>query len=173
MVRERGRKAEYLDDVRKNLVVNRQKAYNKLRDILGDRTPTLKEYGEILLNPVLRKALSHDYRVVKYFQGEVKENLSDKQKKQAVAAYFNFKKQGILFGDHGIARYTERLRRKDGTLIYNFQSVITMFDKPVNYISGGRDVRYYNGIVIVTEKGTKNIVTMMKRKQVNKRWKKP
>ncbi|GAB2022074.1 hypothetical protein RyT2_11480 [Pseudolactococcus yaeyamensis] len=172
-VREQGRKAEYLDDVRKNLVVNRQKAYNKLKDVLGNRTPTLKEYGEILLDPVRRKALSHDYRVVKYFQGEIKENLSDEQKKQAVEAYFSFKEQGILFGDHGIARYVERLRRKDGTFTYNYQSVIAIFDKSVNYVSTGRDVRYYNGIMIVTEKGTKNIVTMMKRKKVDKRWELP
>ena len=41
-------------------------------------------------------------------RGDIQEKLSDKQKQQAVEAYFNFKNDGIVFGDHAIARYIER-----------------------------------------------------------------
>lgn len=107
-----------------------------------------------------------DARVVKYFSGEISESLSERQKVLAVEAYFNFKKDGIIFTDHGIARYVERMRRKNGSFIYNYVTVKKAFANPPNYVSekDGRDVRYYRGIMYMTEPDTGVVVTMMRRK---------
>ena len=83
-------------------------------------------------------------------------------------AYFNFKNDGIVFGDHAIARYIERMRRNDGTFTYNYETVKTAFSLPPNYVSekNGRLARYYNGILYITEPDTDVVVTMMKRKKL-------
>lgn len=109
-----------------------------------------------------------DARVVKYFSGEISESLSERQKVLAVEAYFNFKKDGIIFTDHGIARYVERMRRKNGSLIYNYVTVKKAFANPPNYVSekDGRDARYYKNILYVSEPDTGVVVTMMKRTSI-------
>ncbi len=117
--------------------------------------------------------MRHANRVIAYLdgkRGEIKEKISEQQREQAKEAYWNFKKDGIVFGDHGIARYIERYKRKNGTIKYNYQSIINMMSQPVNYISDrdGRHVRYYNRIVIITEPVTGEIVTIMPQNKLKK-----
>lgn len=147
-----------------------KKAYNDIKEILGDRVPSFEVFMK--LSKTEANLLKHDSRVEKYFQGEIREPISEKQKKQAVAAYYEFKKHGITFGDHGIARYVESLqRKKNGTISYNFNTILKIMNQPVNY-SDGRDIRFYDRIMVVTEKGTKNIVTIHKYNKPKKRWEK-
>ena len=115
-----------------------------------------------------KESLRYDNRIVNYFKGDTQEKLSYKQKQQAVEAYFNFKNDGVVFGDHAIARYIERMRRNDGTFTYNYDTVKTAFSLPPNYVSeqNGRLARYYNGILYITEPDTDVVVTMMKRKKL-------
>ena len=157
-------------------------AVQKLYKTIDKRSK--KEYSEILRNLVNKApksysdyqalsrsekdSLRYDNRIVNYFKGDIQERLSDKQKQQAVEAYFNFKNDGIVFGDHAIARYIERMRRNDGTFTYNYETVKTAFSLPPNYVSeqNGRLARYYNGILYITEPDTDIVVTMMKRKKL-------
>lgn len=141
--------------------------YAQLLGNLGKRAPkTYAEYKQ--LNHDEKTSLRYDNRIVNYFKGEIRERLSDSQKKQALEAYFNFKDEGIVFSDHAIARYIERMRRKDGTIIYNYNTVKSALKLPVNYVSqkDGRYVRYYNGIIYITEPDSDIVVTMMKRKKM-------
>lgn len=144
-----------------------KKEYSKVLRNLGNKVP--KSYSDYqALSRSEKDSLRYDNRIVNYFKGDIQEKLSDKQKQQAVEAYFNFKNDGIVFGDHAIARYIERMRRNDGTFIYNYDTVKTAFSLPPNYVSeqNGRLARYYNGILYITEPDTDIVVTMMKRKKL-------
>lgn len=144
-----------------------KKEYSEILQNLGNKAP--KSYSDFKsLSRTEKDSLRHDNRIVNYFKGDIQEKLSDKQKQQAVEAYFNFKNDGITFGNHAIARYIERMRRKDGTLAYNYETVKTAFHLPPNYVSekNGRLARYYNGILYITEPDTDVVVTMMKRKKM-------
>lgn len=144
-----------------------KKEYSEILQNLGNKAP--KSYSDFKsLSRAEKDSLRYDNRIVNYFKGDIQEKLSDKQKQQAVEAYFNFKNDGIVFGDHAIARYIERMRRNDGTFIYNYDTVKTAFSLPPNYVSekNGRLARYYNGILYITEPDTDVVVTMMKRKKL-------
>jgi len=144
-----------------------KKEYSEILQNLGNKAP--KSYSDFKsLSRLEKDSLRYDNRIVNYFKGDIQEKLSDKQKQQAVEAYFNFKNDGIVFGDHAIARYIERMRRNDGTFTYNYETVKTAFSLPPNYVSekNGRLARYYNGILYITEPDTDVVVTMMKRKKM-------
>lgn len=148
--------------------------YEKYKSILGDKAPkTLDDYINIKYNGGEKyKTLKHDARVVSYFSGDIKEPLSESQKKQAVEAYFNFKNDGILFGDHGIARYVERMRRKNGTLKYNYQAILNIFEQEPLYTSSRganvRDVRFNDNVIVYSEQGKKEVVSMVLRSSKKK-----
>ncbi|HEQ9562832.1 TPA: phage minor capsid protein [Streptococcus pyogenes] len=144
-----------------------KKEYSEILRNLGSKAP--KSYSDYqALSRSEKDSLRYDNRIVNYFKGDIQEKLSDKQKQLAVEAYFNFKNDGIVFGDHAIARYIERMRRNDGTFTYNYDTVKTAFSLPPNYVSeqNGRLARYYNGILYITEPDTDIVVTMMKRKKL-------
>lgn len=144
-----------------------KKEYSEILQNLGSKAP--KSYSDFKsLSCSEKDSLRHDNRIVNYFKGDIQEKLSDKQKQQAVEAYFNFKNDGVVFGDHAIARYIERMRRNDGTFTYNYDTVKTAFSLPPNYVSeqNGRLARYYNGILYITEPDADIVVTMMKRKKL-------
>lgn len=160
-----------VDGLKQSDIDRANQQYIKYKDILGDaRTPkTLADFVDLKYNkPKEYKGLKHDARVVNYFNGDIKEPLSEFQKKQAVEAYFNFKKDDIIFGDHAIARYLERMRRNNGTFTYNYNTVKAAFSLPPNYVSerDGRHTRYYNGILYITESDTDIVVSIMKRKKL-------
>lgn len=144
-----------------------KKEYSEILRNLGSKAP--KPYSDYqALSRSEKDSLRYDNRIVNYFKGDIQEKLSDKQKQLAVEAYFNFKNDGIVFGDHAIARYIERMRRNDGTFTYNYDTVKTAFSLAPNYVSeqNGRLARYYNGILYITEPDTDIVVTMMKRKKL-------
>lgn len=144
-----------------------KKEYSEILRNLRNKAP--KSYSDFqALSRSEKDSLRYDNRIVNYFKGDIQEKLSDKQKQQAVEAYFNFKNDGIVFGDHAIARYIERMRRNDGTFAYNYDTVKTAFSLPPNYVSeqNGRLARYYNGTLYITEPDTDVVVTMMKRKKL-------
>ncbi|HFI0186752.1 TPA: phage minor capsid protein [Streptococcus suis] len=144
-----------------------KKEYSEILQNLGNKAP--KSYSDFkALSHSEKESLRYDNRIVNYFKGDIHEKLSEKQRQQAVEAYFNFKNDGIVFGDHAIARYIERMRRNDGTFTYNYETVKTAFSLPPNYVSeqNGRLARYYNGILYITEPDTDIVVTMMKRKKL-------
>lgn len=144
-----------------------KKEYSEILRNLGSKAP--KPYSDYqALSRSEKDSLRYDNRIVNFFKGDIQEKLADKQKQQAVEAYFNFKNDGIVFGDHAIARYIERMRRNDGTFTYNYDTVKTAFSLAPNYVSeqNGRLARYYNGILYITEPDTDIVVTMMKRKKL-------
>lgn len=137
--------------------------YAQLLDNLGKRAPkTYEEYKR--LDSFEKENLRYDSRSVNYIRNCVKEKLTDKQKEQAIEAYFNFKELGVEFTDHAVAQYIARMRRPNGRIMYNFNSILEVANKQTNYKSdiGGRTAKYYNRLLLIYEKDSNKIVTFMK-----------
>ena len=172
--RDYAREKYYYDDdavkkLYKTIDKRSKKEYSEILQNLGNKAP--KSYSDFkALDRDQKWQLRHDNRVISYLNGDIVERLNDRQKEQAKEAYWNFKKDGILFGDHGIARYIERLQRKNGTIKYNYQTILNMMSQPVNYISDrdGRHVRHYNRISIFTEPTTGVVVTVFPQNKIKK-----
>ncbi|MGV3311313.1 phage minor capsid protein [Streptococcus suis] len=172
LYRDREREKYQYDEISaknlyKSIDKHLKKEYSEILQNLGDKVP--KSYSDFkALTHSEKESLRYDNRIINYFKGDIHEKLSEKQRQQAVEAYFNFKNDGIVFGDHAIARYIERMRRNDGTFTYNYETVKTAFSLPPNYVSeqNGRLARYYNGILYITEPDTDIVATMMKRKKL-------
>lgn len=172
--RDYAREKYYYDDdavkkLYKTIDKRSKKEYSEILQNLGNKAP--KSYSDFkALDRDQKWQLRHDNRVISYLNGDIIERLNDRQKEQAKEAYWNFKKDGILFGDHGIARYIERLQRKNGTIKYNYQTILNMMSQPVNYISDrdGRHVRHYNRISIFTEPTTGVVVTVFPQNKIKK-----
>ena len=140
-----------------------QKEYDEILQNLGNKAP--KSYSDFkALNLPEKESLRQDNKVAAYVWSSTKEKLTDKQKQQAVEAYYNFKDHGVRFGGHAISQYIARMRRPNGRLMYNFDSILTVASLPLNYQSEykGRKAKYYNRLLLIYENNSDEIVTFMK-----------
>lgn len=143
--------------------------YKKIMSKFGDKRPlSLQEFSELKYNDY------SEYRVYKTIANSIKSNVATfDQKLAAIKAYNNFKKTDATLTDHAVEQYQNRLRKKNGQYIYNFQSVIINLKQPVNFIDiNGRKIRYYNKLAVISEKDDSKVVTIMHTGRINKRWEK-
>ena len=140
-----------------------KKEYSEILQNLGNKAP--KSYSDFqALSHSEKESLRQDNKVASYVWSSTKEKLTDNQKQQAVDAYYNFKEHGVRFGGHAISQYIARMRRPNGRLMYNFDSILTVASLPLNYQSEhkGRKAKYYNRLLLIYENNSDEIVTFMK-----------
>lgn len=176
-ITQREREKQALEDIKSNNGRTDAQEYRKMVKILGPdkMPPSLPKFQELKYNNNEEyRLLRHDFRVVSYFNSPVREELSDSQRRQAVEAYFSFKKDNILFGDHAIARYISRMRRSNGRVMYNYDAVKRIANKEFNYISShlNRRVKYYNKLMLIYENDRDEVVTFMKTRKLSKKLRK-
>lgn len=157
----------YNDDTVKKLYKSidkrSKKEYSEILQNLGSKAP--KSYSDFqALSRSEKESLRQDNKVAAYVWSSTKEKLTDKQKQQAVDAYYNFKEHGVMFGGHAISQYMARMRRPNGQIMYNFDSILTVASLPLNYQSDykGRKAKYYNRLLLIYENNSDEIVTFMK-----------
>lgn len=140
-----------------------KKEYYEILQNLGNKAP--KSYSDFQgLSCSEKESLRQDNKVAAYVWSSTKEKLTDKQKQQAVDAYYNFKEHGVKFGGHAISQYMARMRRPNGQIMYNFDSILAVASLPLNYQSDykGRKAKYYNRLLLIYENNSDEIVTFMK-----------
>ena len=140
-----------------------KKEYYEILRNLGNKAP--KSYSDFqALSRSEKESLRQDNKVAAYVWSSTKEKLTDKQKQQAVDAYYNFKEHGVKFGGHAIPQYMARMRRPNGQIMYNFDSILEVVSLPLNYQSDykGRKAKYYNRLLLIYENNSDEIVTFMK-----------
>lgn len=149
-----------------------RKAYNRIKESLGDRAPSFDEFMRLTQGQF--KDLNHDAKTLEYIHTSQREGMGDEHRRIAEAAYFSFKQAGLTIGGHAMAQFAIRQRRPDGTFKFNFDTVINNFNQRSNYLDTktDRDVRFYNGIALITEANSLEIVTIMVRSgKPPKKWK--
>ncbi|HGK7331365.1 TPA: phage minor capsid protein [Streptococcus suis] len=168
LYRDRARERYFYDEksvenLYKTVDKRLKKEYSEILQNLGNKAP--KSYSDFKsLSGSEKESLREDNKVVAYVWSSTKEKLTDKQKQQAVDAYYNFKEHGVKFGGHAISQYMARMRRPNGRIMYNFDSILTVAGLPLNYQSDykGRKAKYYNRLLLIYENNSDEIVTFMK-----------
>ncbi|HFI0065521.1 TPA: phage minor capsid protein [Streptococcus suis] len=168
LYRDRDREKYQYDEISaknlyKSIDKRLKKEYSEILQNLGNKAP--KSYSDFkALSHSEKESLREDNKVVAYVWSSTKEKLTDKQKQQAVDAYYNFKEHGVKFGGHAISQYMARMRRPNGRIMYNFDSILTVASLPLNYQSDykGRKAKYYNRLLLIYENNSDEIVTFMK-----------
>lgn len=86
--------------------------------------------------------------------------------------YYKFRNDKIEMSQHAIYDYHLRMYKKDGSNNYDYEKIRGIIKKPPNYIDTitNRNVNYYEGITIISEKNTKEIVSLWKGR-LSKKWK--
>lgn len=111
------------------------------------------------------KRLAREYRTI----GRIdKRSATPERDKQT---YYKFRKDDVEITDHGIYDYHSRMHKKDGTQEYDYDKIVDIAKREPNHRDGrnGRSVWVYDGICIVKEVATNEIVSIRKGR-VSKWW---
>ena len=86
--------------------------------------------------------------------------------------YYKFRNDNIEMSQHAIYDYHSRMYKNDGSSNYDYEKIRDIINKPPNYIDKqtNRNVNCYDGINIISEKDTKEIVSLWKGRVMDK-WK--
>lgn len=86
--------------------------------------------------------------------------------------YYKFRNDKIEMSQHAIYDYHLRMYKKDGSSNYNYEKIRDIIKNPPNYVDTitDRNVNYYEGITVISEKNTNEIVSLWKGR-LSKKWK--
>ena len=122
---------------------------------------TVEDLQEIKYNKSSQwELLKRERKTISDINGK---NWTDSFHNKAVDTYYKFRKKGVEFTDHGVARFLARLNEDEFWQIHN---------KPFNYVQeDGRLVKYYNDKAIIYLPNTKEIVSCyVKQKKAKGDW---
>lgn len=143
--------------------------YKAWSNVPGFKAPkTLAEYYEIKYNnPEQWARLRRDHDTL--FKIDQK-SWSPEFKKKAVETFLAFQAEGIEITDHGVARFLDRSRGKNGFPPFSIQDVVNTLKLPANYIQpDGRKVWFYEQLAIIrTAEGA--IVSFVRMKTPKSNW---
>jgi len=91
----------------------------------------------------------------------------DKVKK----AYYDFRIDNIELSSHGAQRFVERNVDKKGNIVFNQDDIVNILKAKPNYIQkDGRLVNFQNGVAIIRNKETGEVVSIVVRKNPKEDW---
>lgn len=72
---------------------------------------------------------------------------------------------------HALSRYLSRQTDKNGRVIFSHESIRDQCQKNANYLQNdGRKIRFYDGIALISDADTEQIVSVVVRKNPKKDW---
>lgn len=143
--------------------------YKDWADVPGFNAPkTLAEYYQIKYNAPERWArLQRDHDTLLKIN---QKSWTPEFKQKAVETFLAFQAEGIEITDHGVARFLDRSRGKNGFAAFSVQDVIDQLKLPANYIQpDGRKVWFYEQLAIV-KTDEEIIVSLIRMKTPKNNW---
>lgn len=140
--------------------------HKKYRDLLGDSVPEkIDDFQDMKYNNTDKwNQIGREYATISKID---RKQWSDEFKAKAKNTYYEFRKHGIEFSDHGIARFLDR-SKKFG---YTMEDVVKVCGEPINYIQpDGKVVRYYNKLAIISSSDTNEVVSLVNRNRPKTDW---
>lgn len=143
--------------------------FSNIQKILGKYSPSRTEYD--LLKDT--EGFQTNLKRVKYIRESVKENKDISNRDSAVDIYNSFKRDGITITGHATLQCMYRMRKKNGRLLYNYNSIKNVCGMQANYIDtrNNRHIRYYDKIAVVKESNEDLDVTIIRQRKPGKWWK--
>lgn len=144
--------------------------YEKFVNTLGDKAPSsIDEFQNLKYNDDEWKKLEREYDTILKIKN--KESYSDEYRQKLIDTYYEFRKEGYEFTDHSLNRF---LGQKSGKAKKNFtkDELLTVLGKEANYYEAEteRTVKFYEGISIIQNKGTKEVVSIVTRNKKKEGW---
>ena len=88
---------------------------------------------------------------------------TDSFREKAINTYYLFRKKGIEFTDHGVAKYLQRN--------ISFDKVLEIDKKPFNYVQKDKKyIKFYDGLAIIYTETKKEIVSVVPRNNIKGEW---
>lgn len=151
---------------------NDKKQYEKYLERLKDSEyvpDSIEKFVEMKYNTNtdVFKSLKREYKTI----GKINEK-SDNITRD-IEIYYDFRKSGLETTQHFISDYYDRMYDGKNNMKFNFEKIIDISKKVPNYFDTetNRNVRYYDKIVLISEKDTNEMVSMRYGKG-KKTWKK-
>ncbi len=142
--------------------------YKEWTDIVGQENmpKSLAEFQELKYNKRDEfEALKREHRTI----SEIKQkDWTPSFKEKTITEYYLYKKQGIEFTSHGIARFVQRQQKG-----ITKEDIIEISKRDFDYFEeDNKRVKHWNGVVVVYTEATDEIVTVEKRNTVKSTWRK-
>lgn len=94
---------------------------------------------------------------------------SDAFKEKAKEVYWAFRKNDVEVSSHCLGRFLSR-KNADGSPL-TIDQITVQHKHTVKYRQAdGRDVRFYDGLALVSNETTEEIITIIQRKKVKPEW---
>ena len=109
-----------------------------------------------------------EYGTISKIKG--KESYSEEYRKKILDTYYSFKEKGYEFTDHSLNRFLGQKTGK-GKKSFSEEELLKVLDSQVNYIEDGqRTVKFYDGISVIQNENTKEVVSIVTRNKPKNGW---
>lgn len=168
-VKENGQDTwDYYEKSTKNKSADKEQ-YEKYKAVLGKNVPkTLEEFQELkYTDGETWASKNREYATINKIQN--KETYSEQYRDKLISAYYDFKNEGYEFTDHSLNRF---LGQKSGKNKVHFDKVklLDVLKHNINYIEGDRTVKFYEGIAVIQNINTKEVVSIVTRNKAKGGW---
>ena len=147
-----------------------KKQYEEYKNTLGNKAPkTFAEFQDMkYTNNIEWEAKKREYLTVSKIKN--KESYSDVYRQKVLDTYYEFRMHGYELTDHSIGRILGQKTGKGKRIFTNDELIKLLRNKP-NYIDEKeRMVKFYDGIAIIQNRETKEIVTIVTRENKKQGW---
>lgn len=92
-------------------------------------------------------------------------------RQKLISTYYEFKDKGFEFTDHSLNRFLGQKTGK-GKVLFDKDKLFEILNKDVNYLEGDRTIKFYEGISVIQNNDTKEVVSIVTRSKPKEGWKK-
>lgn len=148
-----------------------KKQYERYKEVLGKDLDvnSLDDFQNLKYNDAEKwKSKQREYYTISKIKS--KETYSEEYRNKLIKTYYDFKKEGFEFTDHSLNRFLGQKSGK-GKRTFTKDDLLKVLKSEMNYIDDmDRTVKFYNDIAVIQNKETKEVVTIVTRKNPKKGW---
>lgn len=162
-------KTVVLEKMTKNKSADKNQ-FEKYKEVLGKELPkTLDDFQELKYNNSKEwEVKKREYSTMGAISNKEWSNM---YKEKVKGAYYDFRKDNVELSWHGAQRFVDRNKDKSGNIIFTQKDIVSIFNNKPNYSQeDGRLVNFQNGIAIIRNNKTNEIVSIVNRKNPKKEW---
>lgn len=147
-----------------------KKQYEKYKEVLGkDSLKSFDNFQNLKYNN--SKSWSIKQREYSTINDINNKEWSISYKDKVKQAYYDFRKDNIELSWHGAQRFVERNTDKKGNIVFKNEDIVSILKEKPNYIQeDGRLVNFQNGIAVIRNKETGEVVSIVVRKNPKEDW---
>ncbi|WP_099335811.1 minor capsid protein [Clostridium cadaveris] len=162
-------KAETFQKMIRNKASDR-KQLNEFKEVLGKESPkTLKDFQDLKYNNSDKwNVKKREYSTINSINNK---EWTDSYKEKVKLTYYDFRKDNVELSWHGAQRFVDRNTDKKGNIVFTQKDIVDTFNSKPNYIQqDGRLVNFNNGVAVIRNGETNEIVSIVVRKNPKKEW---